>query len=93
MNVYIGFALLIEAALEGAANGAKLEDFSCIDDVQLSCLPQSLEKAIELALAIEFVDRVLPAGLKEQYEKRAHALLGEYQLDAWAFNRKQIIRF
>lgn len=93
MNVYIGFALLIEAALEGLRDGASLKDFKDASDEDIQKLPQSLEHAIALAKDSAFIAKVLPGGLLEQYVQRAHSMLGEYERDARVFNRKQIMRF
>lgn len=60
MNPYIGFALLIEAALEGIAENASLEPYSVPPD-QARRLPSSMDEALALADGSAFVRRILPA--------------------------------
>ena len=93
MNVYLGFALLIHAALEGIASEASLDDFSQSDVKGAPLLPLTMEDALTRALASDFNRRALPPVVVEQYAARAKRLAAEYARDRDALNRAQLMRF
>lgn len=70
-NPYLAFALLIAAALEGIRDQAELQP----PLTDAGALPDSLEEAVRLAEASDFVQAMLPEGLRTQYfgEKRKTA--------------------
>lgn len=93
MNVYLGFALLIEAALEGMAQNASLDAFLKGSERDVPCLPLSMEEALACAQASAFVRSVLPELVTDSYFRRARALMDEAKRDADAQIRAQILRF
>lgn len=70
-NPYITFALLMYAGLEGIENRVPLREsiINPVDDEKLSvdCLPQSLEEAIQCAKESDFLAKVLPQDLLNNY--------------------------
>lgn len=93
MNVYLGFALLIEAALEGMAQKASLDAFLEGDMPAVPCLPLSMEEAFVCARGSDFVRSVLPDLVIDSYFGRAELLMDEAKRDADAQIRAQILRF
>lgn len=92
MNPYIGFALLIDSALEGMAANASLEPFT-VPRQQARRLPASMDDALALAQGSAFVRRVLPSGVPECFFARARALMEERSRDAGAQARAQLMRY
>lgn len=68
-NPYLVFALLLEAGLEGAAEGLTLPAPAVGDEVPAgaACLPESLEEALSLARDSDFIRRVLPEEMVAAY--------------------------
>ena len=93
MNVYIGFALLIEAALEGLRQSLPLDGFSTGADSGAPLLPLTMEEAIALAQDSAFVNAALPPAVSARYVQRAQRLLAAHSHDAAAQTRAQILRF
>ncbi|MDD3334694.1 MAG: glutamine synthetase family protein [Eubacteriales bacterium] len=89
MNVYLGFALLIHAALEGMAENLPDE----IGQGGEETLPLSMSQALRLARESEFVKAVLPASVRECYFTRAEKLadLSPDEKDRWL--QKQLLRY
>ena len=73
-NIYLAYALIISAGLEGVQAGLKLPESSDFDSYsddsvssRLTPLPQSLGEAARLAADSEFVRRVLGDGLVDKF--------------------------
>ena len=92
MNPYLGFALLIEAALEGMADGASLEPYSVPPD-KAERLPASLEEALDLAAGSAFVRRILPGDAPACFFARAISLMERHRSDASALTLAQLLRY
>lgn len=69
MNAYIGFALLLEAALEGVERSYALE---LKPDEGGDMLPQTLQEALRACEQSELVQRVLPRSVRDSYIERAN---------------------
>ena len=93
MNVYIGFALLIEAALEGLRQNLSLDGFFTGADSGAPLLPLAMEEAIALARDSAFVNAALPPAVTRRYVERAQGLLAARSRDAAAQTHAQILRF
>lgn len=76
-NPYLAFALIIAAAMAGIENQETLQSA----DVDAGLLPQSLEEAIALAEASDFVRTVLPADVMEKYIAEKKRLAARYKSD------------
>lgn len=76
-NPYLAFALIIAAAMAGIENQETLQSA----DVDAGLLPQSLEEAIALAEASDFVRTVLPADVMEKYIAEKKRLAARYKAD------------
>ena len=92
MNPYIGFALLIEAALEGMAENASLEPY-CVSPDQARTLPASMDEALALACGSGFVRRVLPGEAPECFFARARSLMESSRGNASELARRQLLRY
>ena len=92
MNPYIGFALLIEAALEGIAENASLEPYSVPPD-QARRLPSSMDEALALADGSAFVRRILPGDAPECFFARARTLMERNRSDASELALAQLLRY
>ena len=92
MNPYLGFALLIEAALEGMADGASLEPYSVPPD-KAERLPASMEEALDLAAGSAFVRRILPGDAPACFFARARSLMERHRSDASALTLAQLLRY
>ena len=92
MNPYIGFALLIEAALEGIAENASLEPYSVPPD-QARRLPSSMDEALALADGSTFVRRILPGDAPECFFARARTLMERNRSDASELALAQLLRY
>ena len=92
MNPYIGFALLIEAALEGMAENASLEPY-CVSPDQAKTLPASMDEALALACGSGFVHRVLPGEAPECFFARARSLMESSRGNASELARRQLLRY
>ncbi len=92
MNPYIGFALLIEAALEGIAENASLEPYSVSPD-QARRLPSSMDEALALADGSAFVRRILPGDAPECFFARARTLMERNRSDASELALAQLLRY
>lgn len=91
MNVYIGFALLIHAALDGMEQGEPAQPPATAPCSQ--SLPTTMQDALSLAQQSEFVRRVLPPAVRDAYLRRAQTLMAESARDADAQVRSQMLRF
>ena len=92
MNPYIGFALLIEAALEGIAENASLKPYSVSPD-QARRLPSSMDEALALADGSTFVRRILPGDAPECFFARARTLMERNRSDASELALAQLLRY
>ncbi len=92
MNPYIGFTLLIEAALEGIAENASLESYSVSPD-QAKCLPSSMDEALALAQGSAFVRRILPGDAPECFFARAQSFMERSRNDPPALAFAQLLRY
>lgn len=92
MNPYIGFTLLIEAALEGIAENASLESYSVSPD-QAKCLPSSMDEALALAQGSTFVRRILPGDAPECFFARAQSFMERSRNDPSALAFAQLLRY
>lgn len=66
-NLYLGFALLVYAGLEGIEDGLELCEPDETGEGTAEKLPQSLAQAIELARNSEFIRKCLPEQIFENY--------------------------
>lgn len=92
MNPYVGFALLIEAALEGMADNASLEPYT-VSPEQAERLPASLDEALALAAGSAFVRRILPGQAPECFFARARSLMECRRNDASELAFAQLLRY
>ncbi len=93
MNAYVGFALLIEAAMEGLRERLPLDDALRGAADTAPKLPQTMDDALTLARGSDFIARVLPAPMVRSYLSRAEALMQERARDPEAQTRAHILRF
>ena len=90
--IAIGFALLIEAALEGIAENASLEPYS-VPPEQARRLPSSMDEALALADGSAFVRRILPGDAPECFFARARTLMERNRSDASELALAQLLRY
>ncbi len=90
MNVYLGFALMTHAALEGIASREKLD----ADRQPLAePLPQTLNRAAERAARSAFIRRALPELVVERFAARARALDKAWRSDPDALLQSQLSQY
>ncbi len=90
INPYLGFMLILEAGLEGIENEMELApsvdvnlftaDKALTDSLEK--LPETLEEAIEKALASDFVAKVLPGEVIEKYVEEKKRAIRKYSQTA-----------
>lgn len=93
MNVYLGFALLIHAALEGMAESLPL-DSRWRDDANAGLkLPATLKEAVRLAENSAFAAELLPQAALQSYLARAKAMEKANEAAKTRLFREQLLRY
>lgn len=93
MNVYLGFALLIQAALEGMGERLPLDDGLKESAAPCAQLPDDMADALRLAQGSDFVKTVLPPEIISSYLSRANAMLTADGAERARMLRQQLLRY